>query len=98
MSNELIPVDVSSSPDLSRLVDEVERTGVGRLLQRGGRSVAVMQPLSESERLEDGSSTGYRPENDPLLDIIGALDGGDSTDVATYKDQYLADAIERREE
>lgn len=92
MSNELISIDISSSPELSRLVDEVEQSGVGRLLKRGDESVAIVQPFRQR-----GSRRRYRPEDDPLLGIIGMLDDGPPTDIATFKDEYLADAIERRD-
>lgn len=92
MSKDLISIDISSSPDLSRLADEVEKSGVGRLLKRGDEPVAIVQPIHGR-----GSRRRYRPEDDPLLDIIGMLDSGPPTDVATFKDQYLGDAIEQRD-
>ena len=39
----------------------------------------------------------YDPKDpDPLLRIIGTLDTGEPTDIARYKDQYIADSILRQ--
>jgi hypothetical protein len=37
-------------------------------------------------------------ESDAILGIIGILDEGEPTDIARFKDRYIADAIERRSE
>jgi len=43
MTRSAIPIDASSMPDVSRLVQEVAQTGTPRLLQVGG-AAAVLSP------------------------------------------------------
>jgi len=97
MSEKLVPVDVSSSPELSRLVDEIQQSGVGRLLQSGDEPVAVIQPLAKNGKAKR-QRRRYDPEQDPLLEIIGMFDSGAHSDIAKLKDQYIADAILPRPE
>jgi hypothetical protein len=37
-----------------------------------------------------------RPEDDPLFSISGIFASEEPTDIARFKDEYIADAIERR--
>ncbi len=47
MASELSPIDISRVPELAHLVDEVATTGKRRRITRGGRDVAVLQPVAE---------------------------------------------------
>ncbi|GAC1559709.1 MAG: hypothetical protein NVS2B7_34200 [Herpetosiphon sp.] len=46
MMRKLIPLDISSVPDLLRLAEEVATTGKPRLLRRAGEDVAILMPLT----------------------------------------------------
>ncbi|MGH2586214.1 MAG: hypothetical protein ACRDJE_14975 [Dehalococcoidia bacterium] len=50
MVREAIPVDISTMPDLVRLVDEVARTRTPRVLERNGEAVAVLSPAPVKRR------------------------------------------------
>ena len=50
MVREATPIDITSMPDLARLADEVARTQTPRILQRGGREVAVLMPPRPGRR------------------------------------------------
>ncbi len=45
MRREDEPVDVTASPELQRLAEEVRRTGKPRLLRREGEALAMIVPL-----------------------------------------------------
>ncbi len=95
MAPILAPYEVADSPDLERLLDEIEQTGRGRLLVRNGNPVAVVQPVGPRPHLPRKREVS-RPEDDPLLSIIGSFSSDEPTDIANFKDEYIADAIERR--
>ncbi len=44
MSRELAPLDISHTPELLRIAEEVERTGQPCRLRRGDQDVAVLIP------------------------------------------------------
>jgi poly-gamma-glutamate capsule biosynthesis protein CapA/YwtB (metallophosphatase superfamily) len=46
MSNTLTPIDISTMPDLARIVEEVAATKKPRELKRGNTTVAVLSPAS----------------------------------------------------
>lgn len=46
MAREVIPVDISETPELIRLVEEVARTGIARLLRRNNQELAVLSALA----------------------------------------------------
>jgi hypothetical protein len=45
MAKETLPLDISNTPELVRLAEEVARTGTARLLRRNHESLAVLSPL-----------------------------------------------------
>lgn len=95
MSAKLIPLDISKSPELERLVEEMERSGVGRVLVREGEEVAVLTTTSTS-----GRAKRHRTPKDPrrVLDIIGRGASSEPSDIAHHKDEYIADSIRPRSE
>jgi hypothetical protein len=44
MTNELAPIDITQTPELAWLVEEVEATGKRRRFTRGTRTIAVVEP------------------------------------------------------
>jgi hypothetical protein len=92
VSKTLIPLDISTSKDLLQLAEEVESSGVGRVLQRGGQPVAVLQPLGKSVKRRRPPT--FQPEDDPLLGIIGIGASAGPSNIAEMKDEYISEAIE----
>jgi antitoxin (DNA-binding transcriptional repressor) of toxin-antitoxin stability system len=94
VSHELLPIDITLLPELSRLVDEIERTGVGRVLVRDGEEVALLTPARARSQRQSASK---RPRKDParVLNIIGLGASGVPGSIARNKDEYIADAIRR---
>jgi len=50
MSAELQRVDVSGSPELLRLAEEIQRSGHGRVLTRGDEPLVTVQPTRHPSR------------------------------------------------
>jgi hypothetical protein len=96
MARELATYDVIAHPTIDELLDEIERSGEGRVLVRNGNPVAVIQPASPRPRLPRKRKVS-RPEDDPLFSISGIFASEEPTDIARFKDEYIADAIERRD-
>jgi hypothetical protein len=97
MSAEPIRVDVTNSPDLLHLVEVVEQGGVSCVLVRGNEEIAIVSPLHHDTSAARGRPRRSR-EPERILNIIGIGASGEPTDVAQHKDEYLADAAERRAE
>ena len=50
MARELQPVDLSTTPELAELADEVQRTQQPRVLRRDNQDVAVLMPVRAPKR------------------------------------------------
>ncbi len=86
------PVDITDWPELARVVEVARRSGTNVRLVRGGEEVAVITPIGFDDSDADDRSTAADDEPDSLLNIIGAIDSGESTDIANHKHEYLAEA------
>ncbi len=86
------PVDITDWPELARVVDVARRSGTNVILMRGGEEVAVITPIGFDESDADDRSAAADDEPDSILNIIGIADAGEPTDIARYKDAYLAEA------
>lgn len=86
------PIDISDWPELARVVEVARRTGTDVRLVRGGEEVAVITPIGFEESDAADRSAAADDEPDSLLNIIGIADMGEPTDIARYKDAYLAEA------
>ncbi len=47
MARELTPIDISDTPDLLRLAEEVAESGKPRVLRRADEDVAVLLPVKK---------------------------------------------------
>ncbi len=47
MARELTPIDISNTPDLLRLAEEVAESGTPRVLRRADEDVAVLMPVKK---------------------------------------------------
>lgn len=45
MAKETLPLDITNTPELVRLAEEVARTGTARLLRRDRKDLAVLSPV-----------------------------------------------------
>jgi len=90
MRREQKALDVSASPDLLKLAEEVSRSGMPRKLRRNGETLAIIAPFSDKRlrRLKKRDLTAQ-----DIADFESAA--GSWADVDT--DQLLADIYAHRE-
>lgn len=91
MPSELNPIDLHNAPSLPELVDEVRRTNRARVIRADGKDVAVLVPASQTKPVKRQGKREFSPD-DPLFSVIGIGRSGKPTDIATHKDEYLAEA------
>src|SRR5215208_539943 len=92
MARELKSIDVTDTPDVLRLAEEVARSGIPRVLRKGEQDVAELRPVSPTRARRRGRPTS---EHDPLWRIVGIADAAAPadlpTDISSNVDVYLAD-------
>ena len=100
MASETRPLDITDSPELLRWAEEVQRTGVGRVLKRGKKELALLTPISRSVRTprgepsrQEGQKSPADAEADAILNIIGIGESAEPTDIARHELEYLAEAF-----
>jgi hypothetical protein len=99
MAAEREPIEIGDSPELTRLVDEVAKSGEPRVLRRKGKDVAVITPVAKQRRRSRVKAPKPTTADSPLWEIIGLaqkyehlLDPNRPTDVSENKHKYLAEA------
>jgi hypothetical protein len=95
METDVQSIDITDSPELLRLAEEVRRSGVSRVLMRGEEELAVLAPLIRS----GAAAKRRRPSREPrdaILNIIGIGESAEPTDIARHEREYLADAHDPR--
>jgi hypothetical protein len=98
MAREMKSIDITHTPDVLRLAEEVARSGVPRLLRKDNQDVAELRPVSPTRKRTRRSQP--TSENDPLWDIVGIAHAADfpdvPRDVARNKHTYLAEAYDNK--
>ena len=93
MAKELVHIDISNSPELLRIVEEMRTSNEPLVFRRGNEDVAILRLVKRAtkRRVLRGRPTSA---DDPLWNIVGMAAGPDdgATDVSTNKLKYLADA------
>ena len=59
MARALHPIDISNTPDLIRLVEEVAESGKPRILRRADEDVAVLLPVKKAAAPRKKSKADY---------------------------------------
>jgi len=90
MTRQPPPLDITNSTELLVLAEEVQRSGIARILMHGNRELALLVPVTspQGEQLPQVTDEGQ----DTLLNIIGIDESAESTDVAHHELGYLAEA------
>jgi hypothetical protein len=95
MASDLPPIDITRTPELLRLVEEMERAGQARRLCRGRQTVAVLSPAGPRSQQRAPVSrrrrTGRLGPNDAFWNLVGIGHSG-LGDVSSNKYKHLADA------
>lgn len=84
-------MDVSQSPDLLRVVQEVQESGEECVLTRDDEELAVLTPLKPAGMRRPRKS-GLVGEDDSLWDIVGMGTSKGPGDISENKHRYLAEA------
>jgi len=82
MSKELLSIDITKTPELLRLAEEVHSTGMPRVLRRDDEDLAVIVPIRPQRRIK-------RPPTQADLDAFRASAGSwrDLIDVEEFKER-----------
>lgn len=94
MARELEPLDVTDTPEVRTLAEEVARTGVPRILKRDGADLAVVSPVPSGRgkrSLSQPSQSGS--PNRWLEDLIGIGESSEPADVSGHVHAYVARAL-----
>ena len=93
MAREPQPIDISQSPEMLRLVEQIGQSGQPRRLSRRGKTVAVLTPVNAAPRKRTGARrrTGLLTPDDPFWRLVGIGRSG-LGDVSANKQKYLGDA------
>jgi hypothetical protein len=93
MAGDLTPLDVTDTPEILRLAEEVARPGVSRVLRHDGKDLAVIGPApSNGHRQSPAASTPLTSPNAWLEDLIGMGQSDGPTDVSANIHTYVAEA------
>lgn len=91
MVKELTPIDVTDTPDLLRLAEEVRRSGQPQLLRRDGEDLAVLSPVGTPTKRHTRRAKRFtKADDDAFLASAGGWQG--NVDV----DQFLKDNYKSR--
>ena len=90
MSAEVQPIDITDSSEMLHLAEEVQRSGVTRLLKRGEQALALLTPVVP--RREAQPRQPADDKRDALLNIIGVGESAEPTDIAQHEGEYVAEA------
>ena len=88
-------MEIDDMPELVGLVERIAKSKRGIILRRDGKDVASIKPLpAVAEQKPAQKRRRHRPTtaDDPLWQIIGIGSSAEPTDIAKFKDQYLAEA------
>ncbi|MGH2558438.1 MAG: hypothetical protein ACRDJH_05180 [Thermomicrobiales bacterium] len=91
MPDRLKTIQVEPGSQLDQLLEEAVEATI--LIEKAGmryRLDRVDAPMPSGAAPRHGPAIA--PRDDPLLGLIGILDEGEPTDIARFKDRYLADA------
>ena len=91
MAGDPRPIDVSDSPELLRLAEEVQRSNRPHLLKRHDEELAMIIPLRPPRRRARPRGTITR--DDPLWRIVGTGNSGIPGGISGDKYKYFREAF-----
>ena len=90
MAREYKHIDITSNPELLRLVEELRASNEPRVLQREHVDVAILRPVKRSATPRVPRGKPFT-SGDPIWNLKGIGRSGNG-DVSENTDAYLADA------
>jgi hypothetical protein len=92
MAKERVTIDITHTPDVLRLAEEVARTGTSAILRRDSEDIAVLSPVAPASKRRGVRGSDPIPRTDSLFGIVGLIETEGPTDVSENKHKYLAEA------
>jgi hypothetical protein len=89
MAREMIPVDVTHTPEVLRLAEEVRSSKIPRDLRRNGEEIAVLTPLAPARKRGRKSRIYTKADDEAFLAAAGGWKDFDL-------DKFLRDNEESR--
>jgi hypothetical protein len=90
-------VDISGSPEVVKLVEDVSAGGTPRVLRRNGKDVATLSPLPKRPHAKGKPAarrkTGILTKDDPLFKLIGIGDSAVPGGYSARKHELEAKAL-----
>ena len=71
MVKEMTPIDVTNTPELLQLAEEVRRNGQARVLRRDREDLAVVIPVSAAKRRARKTRTYSKEDDEAFLASAG---------------------------
>jgi hypothetical protein len=71
MAREMIPVDITHTPEVLRLAEEVRSSNTPRVLRRDGEEIAVLTPISSSRKRSRKRRTYTKADDEAFLASAG---------------------------
>ncbi len=94
MARELTPIDISNTPDLLRLAEEVAESGKPRVLRRADEDVAVLMPVKKSASRR---RTGRKKTEADREAFLASAGGWSDVDTDTFiEENYKSRRISTR--
>ena len=97
MDERIKTLDISTSPDILRLAEEVDASQAPLMLTDGDRVVALLTPVATPAERQPPQLGQARRRRDSLLNIIGIGESGEPSDVEHHELEYLAEAYDTRD-
>jgi len=96
MAREMKPIDITHTPDVLRLAEEVARSGVPHVLRRDNEDLVEVRPVSSTRQRAKGqrrSQSKRGVDNSWIENIIGIASKEEfpdsPTDISSNVDKYL---------
>ena len=94
MAKEMKPVDITHTPDVLRLAEEVARSGVPHVLRRNNEDLVEVRPVPSSRQKATRRTPSKRNvDNSWLEGIVGIASKEEfpdtPTDISSNVDKYL---------
>ena len=89
LNKEVKHIDITNTPELIRLAEEVQKSNQITMLTKDGKEVLEVRPPKPARKKRAGGKEFSI--NDPLYNLVGSATSDEPTD-ASKKHEYLAQA------
>ena len=89
LNKEVKHIDISNTPELIRLAEEVQKSNQVTVLTKDGEEVLEVRPPKPAKRKRPNGKVFST--DDPLYNLVGSATSDEPTD-ASKKHEYLAQA------